>query len=372
MGRPVAGRLIFSVLAVLVLGFGVCLNLRWLGEPYTMSIGERPGESFSAPETADANGKSNHPDHPLVDIISVGSYTRPEYQDAQQNSFGKHPSIRHFFRVTEADDVDQGEKSCNEHLSWKEVQNISGFCGGMRNRVKDKHPFLYELRIKFANVQWLGRKSNPVGWMCAQKRPMAGFKKVVQFYRENPQQLLPDFLIILDDDTYIQMDRVVQYLVSFQKEKYEESQDDNIVLAGCVIRGRIKRFRWIFPFGGWGTIFSRGTLQTILTPLYCGQRINGTELTRADRTVDICDKLKKDRIGEHEVFDDGMSLADVMYAYVMREPYVDQAHWSLGFCLHSDWVWGCTSVSQFIHCPSRCDCFGTVGIPSNISCFGFY
>ena len=285
----------------------------------------------------------------MIDIISIGSLQRPEYQDAQQATFATHPSVRHFFRIHEQDDVDQGDKNCPENLTWLQVQNISGFCGGMRHRVKDKHPFLYNLRIKFANVQWLGRKTNPVGWLCAQKRPMAGLYKVAQFYRNKnnpqPQQTqtqpnLPHFLMILDDDTYVHMDRVVDYLIQFQSEKYQETHDKNLVMAGCVIRGRIKRFKWTFPFGGWGTIFNRGALETILTPLYCNTAT--TTINRDDERIrDICVKLQKDRIGEYQMYQEGMSLLDVMNAYVMREPYVDQASWNLGFCLHSDWVWGC-------------------------------
>lgn len=286
---------------------------------------------------------------PIIDIISIGSLERPEYQDAQQQTFGTHPSVRHFFKITEQDDVDQGDKNCNDHISWREVQNISGFCGGLRRQVQEKHPFLYHLRIKFAKVQWLERKSNPVAWLCAQKRPMAGFQKTLQFYRQTSEQQeegLPDFLTIIDDDTYFNMNRVVDYLVSFQAEKIRESQDDNLVIAGCVIRGRIKGgYKWTFPFGGWGTIFNRGSLQTILQPLYCTQKASNSDIPLDnegnDRTNDICNKLRKDRIGEYQVYHEGMSLSDVLHAYVMREPYTDQANWSLGFCLHSDWVWGC-------------------------------
>jgi hypothetical protein len=327
---------------------GLIKNLRWLGTysllPLSFSYGQIETPSV-VPETIRKapNATSRyHNRQPVIDIISIGTVERPQYLDTQEATFGRHPAVRNFFRITEKDDVDQGDKDCNSHLSWIDVLNISGFCGGRRSQVKTKHPFLYELRIKFANPKWLGYKKNPVAWLCAQKRPMAGFRKAVDHYNnlkvpQQQQQQLPDYLIIMDDDTYYNMEQVTQYLTSFHKQQYELYGDDRIAMAGCVIRGRIKRFKWTFPFGGWGTIFSRGALESILYPLSCNQSINN----KADSfSLNICPKLQKNRIGEYELYRDGMSLFDVMYQYVMREPYVDQAHWSLGFCLHSDWVWG--------------------------------
>jgi len=80
-----------------------------------------------------------------------------------------------------------------------------------------------------------------------------------------------------------------------------------------------------------------------MEPLHCtGKNTNNNNNDNSSSASAIfCPKLAKDRIGEYQVYRDGMSLADVMYAYVMKEPYVDQVNWSLGFCLHSDWVWGC-------------------------------
>ena len=275
---------------------------------------------------------------PIIDVISIGSLQRPHYQQAQQQTFGKHSSIRHFVSVTERDDFDP---DCSSQLTWRDVQNISGFCGGLRQDIQHRHRLLYELKVKFAKPQWLERtKSNPAAWLCAQKRPMAGFYSVVSKY--SGSHGLPDFLILIDDDTYYSMDQVVPHLVQWQQQvqlqQNDNDDEDNsgMVVAGCVIRSRLHHFKWTFPFGGWGTIFNRGALEALLKPLYC----NSTNDT-SSWSARICPKLQKDRIGEYQVYQEGMSLADIMYTYVRREPYANHASWSLGFCLHSDWVWGC-------------------------------
>ena len=289
---------------------------------------------------------------PMIDIISIGSLTRAEYQKAQQETFGSHISVRNFFSITERDDVDQ---DCTTRLTWKDVQAISGFCGGLRKDIQNKHRLLYDLKVKFAKPEWLNRtKADPVGWICAQKRPMAGLYKALQFYNHaNPIQELPEFLILMDDDTYYNMEGVSQGLQSLQKEVFASHGEDSFVVAGCVIRGRLKRFKWTFPFGGWGTIFSRGSLEALLQPMYCSDRSNETQTeARGSATVSArpsiqsassssCDKLTKDRLGEYQIYKPGMSLLEVMHEYVMKEPYLNHANWTLGFCLHSDWIWGC-------------------------------
>ena len=124
--------------------------------------------------------RSTYDSPPIIDIISVGSDTRPEYHKTQRATFGSHPSIRHFFAITEADDIDQ---DCHERLTWRDVLQISGFCGGLRRDIEHKHRLLFDIKNKFANPDWLQRTAkHPVGWMCAQKRPMAGFGKALRTY----------------------------------------------------------------------------------------------------------------------------------------------------------------------------------------------
>jgi hypothetical protein len=332
----------FAVTLAVVLG--VTKNLGWI-----KNVQSDETSSISSMETLQTNETAmKGTQHPVVDIISIGSLTRVEYQKAQQETFGRHPSVRHFFSITEMDDVD---KECTARLTWRDVQAISGFCGGLRKEIKNQHRLLYDLKVKFAKPEWLQRtKTDPMAWICAQKRPMAGLWKALKVYEAHPSQELPEFLILMDDDTYYNMEGVSQGLISLQKEVLFNHEEDSVVLAGCVIRGRLKRFKWTFPFGGWGTIFSRGALEALLQPMHCSASTNAsrTESTSIyarkstqSASAIFCPGLMKDRLGEYQVYRPGMSLVDVMYAYVMQEPYLDHANWTLGFCLHSDWIWGC-------------------------------
>ena len=359
-------------LAILALGAlaGVYKNLGWSGKQIASipaAISTSPSRlSLDSPSSEiEMPSRGHHENNysPTIDIISVGSETRPEYQKMQKATFGSHPSVRHFFAITEQDDVDQ---DCHDRLTMLDVLQISGFCGGLRRDIEHKHRLLFDFKNKFANPDWLQRTTkNPPGWMCAQKRPMAGFGRALKAYRQHthqtgqqPQELdLPDFLVIMDDDTWYNMEHVANGLKELQEEAFlsDSGLGTSFVVAGCLIRSKLKRFKWSFPFGGWGTIFSRGALEAMLEPLYCDDMVSTNNIAvNMESYVEnsnstsyysslFCPKLAKDRIGELKTYRDGMSLADIMYNYVMREPYLDHTNWDVGFCMHSDWVWGCKS-----------------------------
>lgn len=352
------GKKFQGIVLVLVIGIGVVYQTKWFRSYMASNLNNYPTQPAAL--DADVPTRTTNPmassyeasrvkqkqQYPVIDIISVGSLQRPQYHAAQRATFGGHPSVRRFFAITERDDFDP---DCNDRLQWRDVQNISGFCGGLRRDIQHKHRLLYELKVKFAKPQWLERtKADPAAWLCAQKRPMAGFWKALNSYRNGTtisEEELPDFLVVMDDDTYYNMEQVADGLVSLRKEQYEQFQDDSMVLAGCTIRSRLKHFKWSFPFGGWGTIFSKSALETLLEPLHCGNATNDSDAFQGSENSNslsarFCPKLQKDRIGEYQVYEDGMSLASVMHAYVRKEPYADHARWDLGFCLHSDWIWG--------------------------------
>lgn len=61
----------------------------------------------------------------IVDIVSIGSLTKPDYQQAQERTIGKHTAVRNFFPVTELNDTDS---KCSEDLTYPQLQAIKKFC----------------------------------------------------------------------------------------------------------------------------------------------------------------------------------------------------------------------------------------------------
>lgn len=144
-----------------------------------------------------------------VDILSVGSINQLELLDAQKRTFGAHESVRNFFNVTEIDDADP---NCHVDMTIDHVRDVSNFC--RRKRGKTRRGSIFNSMLgEYARFQWLEKKKNPMGWMCAQPRPYSGLMKVFNHFNMTGQSL-PTYFVIMDDDTYYNMEWVSEIMAS--------------------------------------------------------------------------------------------------------------------------------------------------------------
>ncbi|KAL7562860.1 hypothetical protein ACA910_002475 [Epithemia clementina (nom. ined.)] len=274
---------------------------------------------------------------PVVDILSVGSVYRSDMQTAQRDTIGSHRSVRHFYNATEADD---SEQNCHETLSTDDVLEVAKFCHRSYNAQR-KHTLLPRLANYFFTRRQFGNKRNSVGWLCAQKRPLEGFLHMIQKYNYRQPQNLPGYLLVMDDDTWVNLDAALPFLSS-QYPTHEAH-----VVAGCLMITDAKKYNFTVPYGGYGILFSRQALQNWLRPIYCnnddGEPIENPWEHRDDFEKLACWRLSHDGIGELQLFQNGMSIADVMHAYAVHSKYQQVNKWrsmgSVGFCMHSDWAW---------------------------------
>ncbi|KAK1742976.1 hypothetical protein QTG54_006573 [Skeletonema marinoi] len=280
-----------------------------------------------------------------VDILSVASINQLDLLHAQQSTIATHTSVRNFFNATEIDDADP---DCHTDITMQHVESVSKFCRKRRNVVS---PVLRYLRSQYANTRWLGKKKNPTGWLCAQVRPYSGLRKAQSHYLQTGQEL-PDYLLIFDDDTYYNMEK-------FQMNFASVDSSIEKVYSGCLVRSPIQTINFTFPFGGFGSILSKGALVRLFGKNQCpgldgtndsfnnnGSDYISIEEKESSSTEDsssaFCGRLKENNVGELKYFTNGMSLVDLMYRYSSTERYRDVNKWTrnAGFCMHSDWVLG--------------------------------
>jgi hypothetical protein len=312
------------------------------------------GKDVGAAETDSKKAAS------LFDVISIGSLLRRENQVAQRSTWGAHGSIRYFFPYSEEIDV---ESSCHSNLTFSQVERIVSHCRGspLPSSVKeyrlssslDSSPpplhVYHELRRRHLPAHVLREKGGS-GWLCAQKRPLDALYSYLRrdlFALNNSSttreesaitasstEFLPDQLLIVDDDTFIGMDRVAEFV----DQSLSGSVDRPIArkaTAGCLVHIEQSNFRFQFPWGGFGLLLSRDVLQRLIQPIDCvGQQNQET-----------CELIRMNMIGEQSVFKSGMSLIELAHAYVHAAPYLQIDEWShddnaRGLCLHSDWLWG--------------------------------
>jgi hypothetical protein len=244
------------------------------------------------------------------DIISVGSLLKQDFQKAQQNTFGTHRAVRNFFRITEQNDTDA---TCYTNLTMTDVKSIIGFCKNLEGQ-SDISAILRR------RLFWPNRHP---GWMCAQKRPVEALFAVFQHYRATSQEL-PDYLLIVDDDTWLNMESIYQNALSQYKS------DTPHIVAGC-LWSRPKRIQFQFPYGGYGSLLTRAALERLLTPVDCSQQTT-------DFSILFCWRLEQNTVGEATFYKPGMSVAELMFAYASRLPFTHLHKWinGTGYCFHSD------------------------------------
>jgi hypothetical protein len=298
-------------------------------EEVTAKSGETTEKRIAAGSTADGGSS-----FPVIDLISIGSNTRPEYQDMQEQTFVRHTAVRQFWRMTEHNDTDQ---ACQQDV---DVQQVFDIC---------HRPSTYRLNAlmkrHFAPRKWLLEKhSNPSGWLCAQKRPLDALHLIVtqDFYAAG----LPDYLMIIDDDTWLNLDIIMPVL------EREHPPAEHHVVAGCLIRSN-KDARFTFHWGGFGLIWTKAVLERLLTPLFCNDKDEDvdpkhdtSDFERNNEFVKYaCQRLSLNLVGEQHFFKPGMSLLQLIYQYSAQQPYTNASQWlpTATFCMHSD-----TTLAYFL------------------------
>ena len=256
------------------------------------------------------------PNQHIVDIISVGSLLKEQFQNSQEKTFGQHPAVRNFFRVTEMTDTD---RECFTELTYDELDDIMAFCEPKSSKSW--------MAGRFRDMIFRPKKN--AGWMCAQKRPIDGLNQVLNQYK-NGSLDVPKYLFIIDDDTYINMDALLDMLL--KNFSYETPQ----VVAGCNFVFLHKE-AMTFPYGGFGSYISRVSIQRLIKPINCTDTFNRGQLGDPFSRL-TCWRIHQNIMGEKQFFTDGMSVSDLMYKFSSEQPFSKAASWpkDAGYCFHSD------------------------------------
>jgi hypothetical protein len=277
---------------------------------YLWTDGSEFGRILSSQQKVDL------PNQHIVDIISVGSLLKEQFQNSQEATFGQHHAVRNFFRVTEMTDTD---RECFTELTYDQLDDVMLFCNPknattwIAGRLRDR---IFQPRKN-------------AGWMCAQKRPIDGLNHVLKQYKDENLDL-PKYLFIIDDDTYINMDVLIDMLL--KDFSFEVTQ----VVAGCNFHF-LRKESMTFPYGGFGSFISRASIQRLIQPINC------TDTWRQGQQADpfsrlTCWRINQNNMGEKQFFTDGKSVSDLMYTFSSEQPFSKAASWpkDAGYCFHSD------------------------------------
>jgi hypothetical protein len=244
-----------------------------------------------------------------IDVLSIGSMNRPDYLHAQESTWASHGSVRTFWGLTEHNDFNP---TCG-NMSRAEVEEHMARCNKFKGWKKSMKHFIGD-GYSIAEEQ----VRRDAGWVCAQRRvgrALFWLKKLYAMRKDD----LPDYLLLVDDDTYFDVVSFEEYVV---RKKLDPSKTE---MHGACLFQRSGYIKWSFPYGGFGTVFTRASIERMLRPIHCQNATAGDDFIQG-----CCQSLKKNRIGERAVFQEGMSVLDLFHVYSALRM----------FCIHSDWLTG--------------------------------
>ena len=257
----------------------------------------------------------------VVDIISVGSLLKQDYHQAQLRTFVQHQSIRHFFPITEKNDTDA---ACYTELTTDQLDSIIDFCS-----YTDQESFISTTLRKN-----LFQPKRHTGWMCSQKRPLDGLYHVLEKYKNN-EIAIPDYLFIIEEDTFLNMDSLLLDLLR------NYPSDKPKAIAGCN-RDFLKTSGITFPESGFGSYFTKAAIERFIAPFYCDGRDQQSTIN--------CWRININALGEKAFYKDGMSVHDLMHAFSTAHQFAHVDKWSeSGFCMHADHA--LAYFTNFYHIP---------------------
>ena len=163
---------------------------------------------------------------PVVDVVSIGSMSRFDYLTAQAETWASHHSTRHFWGFSEGQDFDQ---ECAFSVSPSELNEYVAGCKDILRTFEKQDDRIGSFFSNFYGATEGGFRSGDAGWICAQRRLGRTFGWLHSQYAEGVTTI-PDYLVLVDDDTYMDMEEVLELL----KGKEDELEGEAFGMSGCL------------------------------------------------------------------------------------------------------------------------------------------
>ncbi|KAL7483385.1 hypothetical protein ACHAW6_012291, partial [Cyclotella cf. meneghiniana] len=174
-----------------------------------------------------------------------GSTTRLDYLTAQIKTWASHHSTRHFWGFSELQDYDPECTSTPPEKLEEFVETCRNF---HRTTDKDENGARSFFSQYYGFTEGNRDRTKDAGWVCAQRRLGRAFGWLHSQYA-GEETTIPDYLVLVDDDSYMDMVAVVRSLEEAEKEQKGAA----FALGGCVFQAshdNIVPFN--IPYGGFG------------------------------------------------------------------------------------------------------------------------
>jgi hypothetical protein len=232
---------------------------------------------------------------------TIASHSR--ISTTQSQISGVRPMVRKFYPTTS--DPDDADFSCTMEYIANSLSELV-------------------LHKDFSDCSFPFHNAKPREWLCAQKRMVNGLHRVMESYG-NGNVIMPDYLVIIQNDTFVNMDALIGTLQKFY------TPDEPHLIAGCTNVHKPGNNHLVYPLSGFGSILTRAAIERIVQPISCN---NDTK--SSDNFVRwACWRLEQNFTGERQFFEDGMSVHELMYVYFSEFLNMPVERWNhTGYCFH--------------------------------------
>lgn len=141
----------------------------------------------------DQDGSLDEPwSGPVIDVLSVGTMSRPQYLHAQLSTWAAHRSVRSFWGFTEQQDHNL---TCHEMSSREVIEHVHK-CRAFEGWSDSVHRFVYAGFGVAEGGVFESNEHQDSGWFCAQRRIGRAFGWLEQLFAQRSVEL-PDFLLLV-------------------------------------------------------------------------------------------------------------------------------------------------------------------------------
>ena len=159
-----------------------------------------------------------------IDIVSLGSVTRMDYLTAQIETWASYRGVRHYWGFSELQDFDPECSAMTDEDRSAAVEQCkapSAFKDAkMKSFLADYYGLTEGNRVR----------SGDAGWICAQRRVGRALGWLHSQY-SGGKATMPDYLMVVDDDSYVDLLDVMSYL-----EQEAKKGVGPFARAGCVFQ----------------------------------------------------------------------------------------------------------------------------------------
>ena len=270
----------------------------------------------------------------VADVVSIGSRSRPALLEGQADTWASPYAVNGVHNFWGFDESIDGDVCSAATKHGIEAKSEGGTCasrianGGLVFGDPSIESFVAS---RYGQGEGGADHRNDAGWICAQRRVGIALGWLQEEYgydgKSDDPTPLPDALLLVDDDSYLDVGRVGKYMAMEEAgDGSESSVPRPLARAACLFDdsddGPTSGLPFKFAYGGFGVFFNREAIRELATPIRCNNDDS--------KPSKPCVSLEKNGIGEATSFEEGMSAFELFASYAAREDY----------CMHSDWLVG--------------------------------